>query len=116
VKHRRLIELDKQARRLLIEDSLEMGEAHEVELLFHCAEECRVDAVAGGYLIERDGMAVRLTLPAGGASELYRGSLSPLLGWVSRAFDRRQATTTIAWRAKLSASTLLRTVIQIEKA
>ena len=116
VKHRRLVELDKLARRLLIEDSLEMGEEHEVELFFHCAEECRVDAVADGYLIERDGIAVRLTPPAGGASELYRGSLSPLLGWVSRAFDRRQATTTIAWRAKLSTPTLLRTIIQIEKA
>jgi hypothetical protein len=113
VKHRRLIELDKRARRLLVEDSLEMGEEHEVELFFHCAEDCRVDAVAEGYLIERDGIALRLALPAGGASELYRGSLSPLLGWVSRAFDRRQPTSTIAWRAKLSAATLLRTTLQI---
>ena len=54
-------------------------------------------------------------MPAGGAAEIYRGSLSPLLGWVSRGFDRRQPTNTIAWRAKLAAPTLLRTTIQIDK-
>ena len=115
VKHRRLIELDKGARRLVLEDSLEMAEAHEVELFFHCAEQCRVDAVAEGFLIERDGIVLRLVLPAGGAAELYRGSLSPLFGWISRGFDRRQPTSTIVWRAKLSAPSLLRTTMQIEK-
>jgi hypothetical protein len=92
-----------------------MGEEHEVELFFHCAEDCRVDAVAGGYLIERDGITLRLALPANGTAELYRGSLSPLLGWVSRGFDRRQPTGTIVWRAKLAAPALLRTAIQIDK-
>ena len=74
------------------------------------------NAVAEGYLIERDGIALRLMLPANGTSELYRGSLSPLLGWVSRGFDRRQPTSTIAWRARVGAPMLLRTTIQITKA
>ncbi|HYL87276.1 MAG TPA: alginate lyase family protein [Burkholderiales bacterium] len=116
VKHRRLLELDKAARRLLVEDSLEIGEEHEVELFFHCAEQCRVDAVAGGYLVERDGIALRLTLPPEGTSELHKGSLAPVLGWVSRGFDRRQPAATIAWRAKLSAPALLRTTIEITRA
>ena len=115
MKHRRLIELDKSARRLLIEDTLEMGDGHEVELFFHCAEHCRVDAVAEGYLIERDGIVLRLTLPPNGAAELYKGSLSPVLGWISRGFDRRQPTSTIVWRAKLCARTTLRSSIQIDK-
>ena len=113
VKHRRLIELDKRARRLAIEDSLDMAEAHEVELLFHFAEECRVDALADGYLVERDGMTLRLTLPANGAAELYRGSLAPVFGWISRGFDRRQPTTTLVWRARLSAPALLRSELHI---
>jgi hypothetical protein len=113
VKHRRLLELDKRARRLVIEDSLTMAEEHEVELFFHCAEDCRVDAIAQGYLIERDGIRLRLTLPAGGSAEVYRGSLAPLSGWISRGFDRRQPTSTIVWRAKLSALALLRTEIEI---
>jgi hypothetical protein len=115
VKHRRLIELDKSTRHLLIEDSLEMAEEHEVELFFHCAEDCRVDAVAGGYLIERDGTVLRLVLPPNGTTELHRGSLSPVAGWVSRGFDRRQPTSTIVWRTKLAAPASLRTTIQIDK-
>ena len=55
VKHRRLIELDKRARRVLVEDTLEMGEEHDVELFFHCHEDCAVDAIAGGYLIVARG-------------------------------------------------------------
>jgi len=116
VKHRRLLELDKATRCMVIEDSLEMAEAHEVELYFHCAEQCRVDAVAGGYLIERDGIALRLVLPAGGTAEIYRGSLLPVLGWASRGFDRRQPASTIVWRAKLCAPALLRTTLEIRKA
>ena len=92
-----------------------MAEEHQIELFFHCAEDCRVDAATEGVLIERDGISLRLLLPAGGAAEIYRGSLSPLLGWVSRGFDRRQPTSTIAWRAKLAAPALLRTTIQIDE-
>ncbi|HET7363193.1 MAG TPA: alginate lyase family protein [Burkholderiales bacterium] len=114
VRHRRLVELDKRARRLVIEDSLAMAQAHDVELLFHWAEDCRVDAVADGFLIERDGIRLRLALPAGGEAQIYRGSLSPLCGWISRGYDQRQPTSTIVWRAKLASQTLLRTEIVVQ--
>jgi heparinase II/III-like protein len=113
VRHRRLIELDKRARRLVIEDSLDMAETHEVELIFHFAEECRVDIVAEGVLVEREGITLRLRLPEGGAAEIYSGSLAPLFGWISRAFDRRSATRTLVWRAKLAAPAILRSEIEI---
>jgi hypothetical protein len=44
-----------------------------------------------------------------------RGSLAPMLGWVSRSFDQRSPSATIVWRAQLGASTQLRTEIQIER-
>jgi len=113
VKHRRLIELDKRARRLIIEDALDMADEHDVELLFHCAEQCQIQAVEGGYLIERDGVQLRLALPVNGAAELHRGSVAPIFGWVSRAFDRREPTTTIVWRARLSGPALLRSEIEL---
>ncbi|MBV8031884.1 MAG: alginate lyase family protein, partial [Betaproteobacteria bacterium] len=47
VKHRRLIELDKRERRIVVEDTLEMAEEHEVELLFHCSERCAVERAEG---------------------------------------------------------------------
>jgi hypothetical protein len=113
VRHRRLLELDKRARRLLVEDRLEMQDQHQVELFFHFAEDCRVDAGDGGYLAERDGWMLRLALPAGGESELRRGSVAPIGGWISRGFDRRQPTATLVWRARLRATALLRTEIRI---
>src|SRR5688572_18105312 len=84
VKHRRLIELDKRARRVLVEDTLEMGEEHDVELFFHCHEDCSVDAIEGGYLLVRAGTSLRLLLPQveNAASSVHRGSVAPLLGLV----------------------------------
>ena len=115
VKHRRLIELDKRARRVLVEDTLEMGEEHDVELFFHCHEDCTVDAIAGGYLIARAGTTLRLLLPQveNAASALHCGSVAPLLGWVSRSFDARRPAPTIAWRARLANRAVLRTEILI---
>src|SRR5688572_12130298 len=115
VKHRRLIELDKRARRVLVEDTLEMGEEHDVELFFHCHEDCSVDAIEGGYLVVRAGTSLRLLLPQveDAASSVHRGSVAPLLGWVSRAFDSRRPAPTIAWRARLANRAVLRTEMVI---
>jgi len=115
VRHRRLIELDKRARRLAIEDSLDLAEDHEVELIFHFAEQCRVDLVADGVRVERDGVTLRFSLPANGTAEIHRGSLAPLFGWISRGFDQRSPTSTLVWRAKLSAPAILRTEIAIDE-
>jgi hypothetical protein len=115
VKHRRLIELDKTARRLVIEDTLEMGEEHEVELLFHFSERCRVEATPAGYVVSQPGGSIRLTLPEaeGGQATLYAGSVTPIFGWVSRAFDQRSPAPTLVWRARLAGSACLRSEILV---
>jgi hypothetical protein len=115
VKHRRLIEIDKKARRLIIEDTLEMEEEHEAELFFHCAERCSVDPVPGGYLIAQDGISITLSTPQAQDSQtqVWFGSVAPIFGWVSRAFDSRQPAPTIAWRARLAGRAVLRTEIAV---
>jgi hypothetical protein len=90
-----------------------MGDEHEVELFFHCAEACGVAAVPGGFVISRDGVQATIVLPPCGDSSLHKGEVAPILGWVSRAFDRREATHTIAWRARLAGPALLRTEISL---
>ena len=115
VKHRRLVSFEKRARRLAVEDHLDMQGSHDVELFFHCAEACSVDAVPGGFVLARDGVAARISLPACGDSTLHKGELAPILGWVSRAFDRRTPTHTIAWRSRLSGPALLRTEIHVAR-
>ena len=111
VKHRRLIELDKPARRVLIEDTLEMGEEHDVELYFHFSEHCRVDPCPGGFVINHDGVSITLLLPEGGSPCVYQGNLSPMLGWRSRAFDVRIPAPTVVWHARLCGTVQMRTEI-----
>jgi hypothetical protein len=108
VKHRRLIELDKAARRLRVEDTLEMEEEHDLELFFHFSELCRVDPIAGGFVVTQDRFALTLTLPAGGAARLYQGNLAPMSGWRSRAFDIRAGAPTVVWQARLAGPARLR--------
>ena len=117
VKHRRLIALDKSARRVLVEDTLEMEEEHEVELLFHCSEECTVEALPEGFCLARGDLSIRIDLPqvANATSLIYSGSIAPIFGWVSREFDRRQPAPTIVWRARLAGNTVLRTQIAVRK-
>jgi hypothetical protein len=115
VKHRRLIELDKRARRLIVEDTLEMEEDHEVELFFHCSEACEVQKVGEGFLISQDGVGATMKMPEYEKAEMQvcRGSVAPICGWVSRAFDRRVPSPTIVWRARLTGRTVLRTEIRL---
>lgn len=113
VMHTRRIVLDKVARRLVIEDSLQMAGKHEVELHFHCSERCRVDPAPDGYALHQDGRTIFLNLPLveGASAAVHHGSTEPILGWVSRAFDRKVPAPTIAWRGTLSGNAVLRTEI-----
>jgi hypothetical protein len=113
VKHARLIALDKRARRVLIEDTLEMAGEHEVELLFHCSERCAVRPTPEGFAISDGPACLELALPRieNATRSVYRGSLAPEFGWVSRAFDSKQPAPTIVWTARLPGRSVLRTEI-----
>lgn len=113
VRHRRRISLHKPVRRVLIEDTLEMAATHDVELFLHCSEHCRVEPAEGGYALAQGTRRLLVRLPrAGGAtSQVHQGSEAPILGWVSRSYDRRRPAPTIAWRARLAGPSLLRTEI-----
>jgi hypothetical protein len=115
VKHRRLIMLDKAAARIVVEDCLEMAEDHAVELFFHCHEDALVKPTQHGYLVRRCDAFVEITLPRLPEAKLqvYRGSLAPMCGWVSRAFDSRTPAPTIVWSARLSGRSVLRTEIEV---
>ena len=111
VKHRRLIEFDKRSRRVLVEDTLEMEEEHDVELFFHVSERCRVDPVADGFIATQDGVSVRIILPVleGAKARLCQGVLAPLCGWRSRSFDVRVPAPTVVWQGRLAGPARLRT-------
>jgi hypothetical protein len=113
VTHRRRITLDKSARRVLVEDRLQMAGEHAIELFFHCSERCRVDRAPDGYRISQDERAIFLELPQrqGATARVSCGSIEPISGWVSRRFDMRQPAPTIAWHARLMGDVVLRSEI-----
>jgi hypothetical protein len=115
VVHRRFIQLDKTARRIVLEDALEMAGEHDVALHFHCSEHCSVTACEGGYSIAQAGTVLTLLLPQAGTPQtcVYLGSTAPMAGWVSRHFDLKMPAPSIAWRARLAGNTRLRTEIVI---
>jgi len=103
VTHRRRITLDKEARRILIEDGLEMEGAHDIELFFHCSEYCMVEPAQKGFIIRLGSSSIKLALPQrpSARSNLLIGSMAPISGWVSRHFDHKQPSPTIAWRERI---------------
>jgi hypothetical protein len=115
VRHRRRIELLKDARRVVLEDTLEMAEDHAVELFFHCHEDSLVIPQDGGYIVRRGSALLKIQLPeiADAKATVYRGSLAPMSGWVSRSFDSRAPAPTIVWSARLTGRSILRTEIVI---
>jgi hypothetical protein len=111
--HRRRITLEKAARRVVIEDILQMAGEHSIELFFHCSERCQVGPARGGYAISQAGKTLHLALPQakGASADVYYGSNAPILGWVSRRFDEKQPAPTIAWRARFTGESVLRSEI-----
>jgi hypothetical protein len=113
VMHRRRIVLDKTARRVVIEDSLEMAGEHGIELFFHCSERCRIEPLPDGYAVSQEARTLIIRLPhfKDGSSCVHHGSSAPISGWVSRRFDDKQPSPTIAWRARLKGDVVLRSEI-----
>jgi hypothetical protein len=113
VMHRRRIALDKVARRVVVNDKLQMAGEHNIELFFHCSERCQVDPARDGYVLSQAGRTLTLRLPqAEGATwRVYHGSVAPISGWVSRRFDDKRPAPTIAWQSRLKGETVLCTEI-----
>ncbi len=111
--HRRRIVLDKPRRRIRIEDHLQMSGTHQVELFFHCAEDCRLMLEDDVWHLRNGKPRLRLTLPAtaDSSTRIAHGETDPPLGWISRSYDVRVAAPTLVWRATLTGPQRLCTII-----
>lgn len=113
VLHRRRITFEKRPRRIVIEDTLLMSKTHEIELYFHCGEQCRIGLSPQGYSLSQKGRTLSLRLPESetASARIHYGSIAPILGWISRGFDRKRPAPTIAWRARIKGDAVLRSEI-----
>lgn len=114
--HERTLVLDKSKCCVEVADVLTCAGAHTAERCWHFAEGAEVGTGPGGE-IEARGRRVRVRLIPGEPVEaaLYRGSLTPRFGWVSRRFDVKTPTTTVVWRNEIRGRTKLVTKILIER-
>ena len=113
VMHQRRIVLDKTARRVFIEDTLQMAGEHDIELFFHCSDRCQVEPLRDGYAVSQEARTLIVSPPRSseGSSSIHYGSSAPVSGWVSRRFDEKLPSTTIAWRVRLKGDVVLRSEI-----
>lgn len=112
VTHARKIELDKLSREIHIFDKINGNKNHIVEWFWHFSEKCNVNTENNGNIMaENDGKVIEIKPDKNVAVTTYYGSESPPAGWVSRSYDVKTPTITVAWRAEISSEFTLNTLI-----
>ena len=108
---RRRLELDRASRTLTITDEIVADGEHDLALMFHFGEQCRlaradhemlVDCGAGTVVLRLDE---RLTVTTTHGGEAGEG------GWVSRGYHRRTAALTVCGRMRTAGTTTLESVL-----
>ena len=113
VTHRRVIEFDKRAHRILVTDTLDCVREHDLELFWHFAEDCEVSQTEGIVLARKQRVGLKISCPPGLELRLISGQDSPPLGWVSRRFDEKCPCVTAVARGRGGAGWNGRTTIDI---
>jgi hypothetical protein len=115
VVHRRELLLRKSQRTLLVHDRLLCSAAHGVEVLWHFAEDCRVNVDAGVVIVRKGPVTLHMSMSRGDFEcECVRGREQPPLGWISRRFDVREQSPSVRWTGRVGADAEWTTTIRIE--
>jgi Heparinase II/III-like protein/Heparinase II/III N-terminus len=110
--HRRCLRLYKQSKKLLIGDTLNCADSHDIEVFFHFNESCQVEQTAPtSFAATHENSRLRINLDPRLKPELLRGSENPILGWVSRTYGLKKPSFTLVGRARLTGSRQLITEI-----
>jgi hypothetical protein len=101
--HRRTLELDATSRTLKIADQIAAASEHQIALHFHLSERCSVRRLDNNAfeLAVPTGVA-RLTIDPALRVELVAGRVEPPLGWVSRHYHQKTASTTLVASTRIS--------------
>ena len=98
VTHRRELVLDHASAVVTVVDEIFCRGAHTIEMFWHFAEACEVRLDGARLTARRERAQLEMQLPQGMRYELVRGREDAPLGWISRRFDQRLPTTTLAVR------------------
>lgn len=95
VVHRREIVYERAAQLVSVTDHIHCAAAHTIEIFWHFSQECRVTLHDGMARAARDGVGIELRWPAQLRARLVKGSVDPILGWVSQRFDDKVPADTL---------------------
>jgi len=113
VTHRRSIRFDKRNSEITIADSFLCRGQHEVEIFFHLHSEATLtnsDSHAVNVRWRKNKIA--FSNPSA-SCRVFQGHKSPILGWCSTAFNRKQPIISLRFSRSISGTTTLISTIQI---
>lgn len=114
VTHRRSIRFDRTERCFYFVDSLLCREKHEVEIHWHCSEQCVSLVMEDLVQIRVADVLVEIKMPDNvWRPDVIQGRIDPPLGWMSRSFDSKVQSPTIRWKGTIDGTTHLATQIRI---
>jgi Heparinase II/III-like protein/Heparinase II/III N-terminus len=112
--HRRSIRFDRTERCFYFIDSLQCREKHEVEIHWHCSEQCVLLVKEDIVQIRVEDVLVEIKMPDTiWQPDVIHGRMDPPLGWISRSFDSKVQSPTIRWKGTIEGATHLATQIKI---
>jgi hypothetical protein len=116
--HRREVELDRERRSLAITDTVHSEREHDARLAFHLGDAvvCALDgSLAMLEWTDPSGEAKRadLHLPAELHWRVARGETNPPLGWYSRGFDQKCATSVLVGSGRMGLGRPVRSLWQL---
>ncbi len=116
VTHERQVTFHRQSRHLAIVDRLLCRGSHSIERFWHFSEACEVSIKNTEVLASNQGrrIIIRLSVNHENDINIYKGSHSPISGWVSRRFDDKRPTTTVVENITISGETELVSAIEFE--
>lgn len=113
VTHRRSIELDKSARRIVVTDELSCRGEHVVEMFWHFSESWRVVGAGRSFVAHCGRRLARLELDATLEGNVVMGDEVRPAGWVSHRYGVKTACPTLVAQCRIRGDTRLCTVIDL---
>jgi hypothetical protein len=102
VRHVRTLAFDTATAKLEVEDAFECAGDHQLQMHWHFAPECEVQASGGAITARRAHVCLHLVAPQGCTVELVRAREEPPLGWFAPSFDVREPATTVVMSQRIA--------------
>jgi uncharacterized heparinase superfamily protein len=114
VTHDRELILDKKNQQVIIIDHITAAGLHVIEQMFHFSPDCRLEAEADSrWAIHNGEQQISMIFPEGVHTQVYRGTLTPILGWHSKHLGIKNPTSTLVAKGETAGGCEIKTIIVV---